>query len=196
MKIGVFGGCFNPPHIMHYRICSELLKEGVVDKIIIVPTGNAYNKSGLTDIKHRIKMLELLFGKRDDIEISNYEDLDYQIYTYQTLNHFKDVYPNDEILFICGADNLKDIKTWKNFDSELVKFKIIVVGRNSEDVPLIASELRNSGLNVVCVSVKSSSASSTLIREFIKKEEKNKIILNYLSKNVLQYVKDNQLYVE
>ena len=43
MKIGIFGGSFNPPHKMHLNIVEELLNEKVLDKVIIVPTGLHYS---------------------------------------------------------------------------------------------------------------------------------------------------------
>ena len=63
MKIGIFGGAFNPPHKMHKEIAINLLEKGYVDKIIYVPTGNNYNKSGLLDGKQRIEMLEIMFER-------------------------------------------------------------------------------------------------------------------------------------
>ena len=44
MKIGIFGGSFNPPHKMHKKIALDLIKRGYVEKVVYVPTGNKYNK--------------------------------------------------------------------------------------------------------------------------------------------------------
>ena len=44
MKIGIFGGSFNPPHNMHENIALNLIANGYVDKVIYVPTGDNYNK--------------------------------------------------------------------------------------------------------------------------------------------------------
>ena len=46
MKIGIFGGSFNPPHNMHKNIALDLIKNKYLDKVIYVPTGNKYNKKG------------------------------------------------------------------------------------------------------------------------------------------------------
>ena len=42
MKIGIFGGCFNPPHNMHKKIATKLINNGYLDNIIFIPTGNNY----------------------------------------------------------------------------------------------------------------------------------------------------------
>ena len=57
MKIGVYGGSFNPIHLMHKEIVISLLEKGYVDKVILLPTGNYYKKSNLLKGEERIKML-------------------------------------------------------------------------------------------------------------------------------------------
>ena len=59
MRIGVFGGSFNPPHLMHLNIAKDLLRLKYLDKVIFVPTGNKYSKDDLIDIKYRIVMYRL-----------------------------------------------------------------------------------------------------------------------------------------
>lgn len=73
MKIGIFGGSFNPPHKMHESIAKELLKKNIVDKIIFVPTSNYYKKEGLISDKNRVDMLLILKRKYKNIEVSKYE---------------------------------------------------------------------------------------------------------------------------
>ena len=57
MKIGVYVGSFNPVHVGHIKIVNHLLVN-YLDKVIIVPTGNYWNKNNLVDINHRISMLK------------------------------------------------------------------------------------------------------------------------------------------
>ena len=56
MKIGVYVGSFNPPHKGHIRIVNHLLDKKYLDKIIIVPTGNYWDKLDLVETSHRINM--------------------------------------------------------------------------------------------------------------------------------------------
>ena len=133
MKIGIFGGSFNPPHTMHKSISLDLINNKYIDKIIYVPTGNKYNKKNLIDSTHRYNMLKLLTNNNPNLEVSNYELQTNLTYTYQTLNYFKDKYKNDEIYFICGSDNLKQIEIWKNYKYILSNFKILVITRNNDN---------------------------------------------------------------
>ena len=115
MRIGIFGGCFNPPHKMHKDIAINLIKNNYVDKVIYVPTGNKYKKSDLVDAKIRYNMVKIMIEGYDNLEVSDYEIKNNLTYTYQTLNYFKNKYKDDEIYFICGTDNLKEITTWRNY---------------------------------------------------------------------------------
>ena len=61
MKIGIFGGSFNPPHNAHKKIALELIKKHYVDKVIFVPTGSKYEyKNNLLSNEIRLTMLELM----------------------------------------------------------------------------------------------------------------------------------------
>ena len=114
MKIGIYGGAFNPVHLSHMEIVKELLKRKYLDKIIIVPVGNYYKKDELIDFQDRYNMLKLVF-KNKNIIISDFENQNKVIYTYQTLDYFQNKYKNDEIYFITGADNIRQITTWKKY---------------------------------------------------------------------------------
>ena len=57
MKIGIFVGSFNPVHKGHIKLVKYILKKNIVDKVIIIPTNNYWNKNNIIDIKHRLNML-------------------------------------------------------------------------------------------------------------------------------------------
>ena len=98
MKIGIFGGSFNPPHNMHKNIALDLIKNKYLDKVIYVPTGNKYNKKGLANQNDRYNMLKLMIEGYDNLDVSNYE-FGKLTFTYETLNHFKNIYKN-----ACGME--------------------------------------------------------------------------------------------
>lgn len=188
MKIGIFGGSFNPPHQMHMNIALELIQKNYVDKIIYVPTGNRYNKKDLIDAKHRLKMLKLMINKNNNLTVSDYEIKNVLTYTYQTLDYFKKIYPNDEIYFICGSDNLKEISTWKNYEYILNNYKLLIIKRNNDDIDKIVSDLNKS--NIILTRIFSQNISSTNIRKNLQMNKPN----YNLDKNVMKYIKKKQLY--
>ena len=91
MKLGIFGGSFNPPHKMHEDIALQLINKHYVDKIIYVPTGSKYRyKNNLLSDSDRLKMLELIVSKYDNFTVSDFELKKEEVFTYQTLKHFKE----------------------------------------------------------------------------------------------------------
>lgn len=195
MKIGIFGGSFNPPHNMHREIAEELINKQYVDKIIFVPTGSKYKyKTNLIADKHRYKMLEIICKNNKKLEVSDYELKDQVVYTYQTLNYFKDKYKNDEIYFICGTDNLTYMDKWKNGIDILENNKILVIKRDTDDIKEILNRFYKYQDNILISDIEPKVLSSTMIREKIKNNDKD--LNKYLDKDVYEYIKDNKLYLE
>ena len=86
MKLGIFGGSFNPPHKMHLNIGIELVNKQYVDNIIYVPTGSKYKyKNNLLPDKNRLEMLEILTNKYKNLSVDDYELKDEVVYTCETL---------------------------------------------------------------------------------------------------------------
>lgn len=193
MKIGIFGGSFNPPHNMHTNIAISLIKLGYVDKVIFVPTGNKYNKSTLIDSDYRIDMLNIICNENKNLEVSNYETKNNLVYTYQTLDYFTNLYLDDEIFFVLGTDNLSELKTWKNSEYMLKKFKFLVVKRDIENIDEITKEYKEYMKNIVITTVPMNLVSSTTIRTMIKKGDSN--ISKYLNNQVIEYIKNKNLYL-
>lgn len=188
MRIGIFGGSFNPPHKMHKNIALNLIKNNYLDKVIYVPTGNKYNKNNLIDSTHRYNMIKLMISDVNNLDVSDYELKNTLTYTYQTLNNFKEKYPNDEIYFICGSDNLKEITTWKNYEYILNNFKILVIKRNDDNLDEILKKINTKKIEVANIEL--DSISSTIIREKIRRKE----IINYIDEKVLKYIEEYNLY--
>ena len=161
MKIGIFGGSFNPPHNMHQDIANGLIKKGYIDKVIFVPTGNRYDKRELVEAKERYHMLQLICNK--DEQVSDFEITNNLVYTYQTLDYFKNLYINDEILFIVGADNLAELDTWKRYKYLLENYKFLVVKRKGENVEELLKRY-NFSPNIIITDIKMKNISSTMIR--------------------------------
>ncbi len=192
MKIGIFGGSFNPPHKMHVDMVKDLINKQYVDKVILVPTGSKYKyKNNLLPDQNRVDMLEILVNKNNNLKVSDYELKDEVVYTYQTLRYFKELYPNDEIYFICGADNLSYMDKWMNGKEILSNYKILVNKRNGENILEILERFKEYKDNIIIADIEQRDVSSTEIREKIKNGED---VLDLIDKDVYKYIKDNGLY--
>ena len=189
MKIGIFGGSFNPPHKIHQKIANYLVKNNYLDKVIFVPTGSNYKKPYLASEQDRYNMLKLVVGSVPYFDISTYE-FGKLTHTYETLNHFKEYYKNDDIYFICGSDNLKEIKTWKRYQYILSNYKLLVIRRNGESITDILSELKSYQDNIIVIDDIKSSLSSTSIRKRFK-DDKKLVKDGNIDSKVLEYIKNN-----
>lgn len=192
MKIGIFGGSFNPPHKMHEDIAKYLLNNKYVDKIIFVPTGSKYKyKSNLLSDNIRYDMVKLITDKYENMDVSNYEQKDHVVYTCETLDYFKNNNINDEIYFICGTDNLSYVDEWKKGEYLLENYKFLIIRRETDDYDELLDKYSKYKDNFICVDLEMNNLSSTNIRNSNYKD-----IKNYLDKDVYEYIINNHLYEE
>ena len=114
MRIGIFGGSFDPPHIGHSKIAVMAKNEFNLDKLIMIPTGITPHKETSGEMQCRYNMCEIV-AKKYGFEISDYEiNKKTYCYSFETLEYLKSVYTDDEIYFIIGGDSIKNIDKWKN----------------------------------------------------------------------------------
>lgn len=132
-KIGFFGGCFNPPTIAHFEIAKNALSKFHLDKVIIVPMGDKYQKKDLISFEHRFNMLSKMFENEEKIDISrmqeNQKEVSYAIDSFQIID---EKYKNDERFFIMGEDNFSKIETWKDGKQLIQDRKFIVFERKDD----------------------------------------------------------------
>lgn len=133
-NIAIFGGAFNPPTMAHLNLAKQVLtKIKNIRKVIFVPVSTKYNKSGLASDEDRFNMLKCICRNEKRLEVSSMElDSTRQLYTIETLKKFKKIYPRDNIYFILGTDNLKELTTWHEAELILQEFKIIVLERDND----------------------------------------------------------------
>lgn len=188
MNIGVYVGSFDPVHLGHKNVINYLINNNIVDKLIVIPTEDYWNKKLNCSLSDRIAMLKIYQNDRVVINTT----LNKFMYTYEVLNELKKEYKYDNLNLIIGADNIKDFHLWKNVD-EILKNKVIVLGRNNVDIEYYIDKFSNKDNFVLCNDFKEFDVSSTEIRNLIK-EDKYSLLEKYLDKEVIKYIIDNNLY--
>jgi len=132
--IVVFGGAFNPPTIAHYEVAKHVTKMSEVSKLLFVPVGDHYEKAGLVPAFHRVNMLEVLTRTLPKTSVSTIEiDANRAPKTMETLEKLQDLYPEKEIAFVMGADNLYDLPNWHACERLIKTFKFLVFNRQKLD---------------------------------------------------------------
>lgn len=193
MNIGIYGGCFNPPHKMHENIAKTLIKEKYLDKVIFVPTGDYYPKKNLEKAEKRYEMIKLICEENNNFEVSDYE-IKNNKYTYQTLKYFQNKYPNDKIYFITGSDNLRELDTWKNYNIILEQYNLIVIQRNKDNLKELKQKYRKFIKNITFVILDNTEITSSIIRENIIKKGIQKKLKEYMNEEVIKYIIKNRMY--
>lgn len=186
MKTGVYVGSFNPVHKGHIKVINHLLINNIVDKVIVIPTKNYWDKNNLIDINDRINMLKIYENNKIIIN-TNLNELQY---TYQVLDELKKEYK--DLYLIIGDDNLISFDKWKNVD-EILKNKVIVMKRNNINLNQYIEKFTNKDSFIIVNDYVPLDISSTQIRKLITNCE-TKDLENYLDKKVLDYILKNNLY--
>lgn len=189
MKIGIFGGSFNPIHNAHIDIVKYILEKLDLDKIIVIPVGKPSHKSmKLADDRMRYKMCELAFSGMDKVEISDIEINDKSIsYTIETLNKLREIYGEDNEYFeIVGEDCIDTLDTWKDY-KEILKLSKMIVFKRFED------EHKRDDENIIYLNTPLFKISSTMLREKIRNKED---IKDYVPEEIEKLILEENLYSE
>ncbi len=195
--LAIFGGSFNPPLNSHFSLAEQMLNEYEnIEKVIFVPVSSKYNKKGLLENHHRYNMLKMVCDKNDEFDVSDIELIQAnQLHTLETLELLEKEYPEYELCFTIGTDNLRDIPNWGTPEILLSKFKILVIERDEDIMDEIIEKdefLKEHKDSFIKVKENiRSNISSTFVREKIKRGKS----IRYLTPDeVYYYIKDNNLY--
>ncbi len=171
MKIGIFGGTFDPVHNEHIAMVKTAKQELGLDLVYIVPTYISPLKAIRTSTSptDRVNMLKLAFNADDEV-ISDFEiKKGGKSFTFETVLYFKKLHKKDELYLIIGGDNLTDFSAWKNTDVITQNAEIVVVDRDGNYTDIDAemkSFKRKYGKNFIKLSYQGSHLSSTKVRMY------------------------------
>ena len=176
MKIVVYGGSFNPPHLGHVEAARTVSAELAPDKFLIIPTNVSPHKmlaEGSPEPRARLEMCRLAFAGIPGAEISDMElQREGKSYTAQTVEELRRSYPDDELFLVMGTDMLLSFESWYRFEYLLENCTLAVLARDEdEDVQLIRRRdvlTEKYGAKVVILKHDPVAASSSDIRERLR----------------------------
>lgn len=186
MRLGVFGGSFNPPHVGHYLIASDAFEALALDKLLIVPA--AANPHKGHDVgapaADRLQMAKLAFDGDPRFEVSAMEiERGGLSYTVDTLEALASKHAGAELVLLMGMDALRTLDTWKRPERirELARLAVLTRGGDSGSLPK----------DVDAVTTRRIDVSSTEIRDRIAA---GKPIRGFVSKSVESFISAAKLY--
>lgn len=198
MRIGIFGGAFNPVHKGHINLAKSYLESLSLDKLLIIPTAVPPHKTaaGLASEEDRLNMLSLAFRNLEKAEISDIEfKRKGKSYTVDTIAELRKTYQNDEFFLIIGEDQFLSFNKWYRFDDILSQVVLCTAARNEnkrDEISAFADILLNGKSNYYLADFAPIVVSSSEIREMLKNK---KDVSDLLPKEVYNYIKDKGLYV-
>ena len=133
MRLGVFGGTFDPIHNGHLVAAEEVRARLNLHKVLFIPAGLPPHKldHDISPTRHRIAMLQLAIAPNPGFGLSRVDvDRHGPCYTVETLSLLHQEYgPGTELFFLMGMDSLAEILTWKDPERLIRLARIVVVGR-------------------------------------------------------------------
>lgn len=195
MKIGIFGGTFDPIHLAHLIIAQTTIDELHLDKVIFIPAKISplkINTPPLFSDTQRLEMIKLATQDNNKFEVSDFEIISTEIsYTYITIQHFHQKYLNDSLFLIIGEDSFMEFNKWKNYQEILDKTQIVVYPRKSKNI-IIPEYLNNFKDKIIILNAPIIEISSTLIREKIHQKKEIRYFLHPTTYNYIKRILKNQ----
>ena len=191
MRIGIFGGSFDPIHIGHAIIAQHIINSGAVDRLwfMVSPVNplKAGRERHVTDTD-RLRMVEMVSRPMEGVETSAFEfTMPRPSYTIDTLNALQAKFPDDEFYLVTGGDNWQIFSKWRNSDEILAKYHLLIYPRLGYDV-VIPDELKD---RVTLVDAPIIEISSTEVRERLANGQS---VRYYVPDEVLAYIERKNLY--
>lgn len=136
LKIGLYFGTYNPIHIGHLAIANYMVEYTDIDQLwfVVSPQNPHKAKKNLLDDYQRFEMVHRAVDGDDRLRASNIEfNLPRPSYTVDTLVYLKEQHPNYDFVILMGSDNLENFHKWKNYETILENYGVIVYPRPGFD---------------------------------------------------------------
>lgn len=197
-RIGILGGAFDPPQMGHLILAEYSRETLCIDHILFVPVADHPVKQGETrlPVKHRLAMLERAIKDNPSFSISRV-DIDRQgpHYSADTVKIIQGQYPQAQLYFVMGGDNLRSLPSWKRAQDLYQSCRLAVMKRADEDIAAAMHDDTLPGLSekvdIVDVPMLSIWLSSTYVVERLRQ---NLSVRYLVPDNVLGYIARHRLY--
>ena len=190
LRIGIFGGSFDPPHLGHLIVAEYLLHEADLNKIILVPAFQPPHKMGNNSALagHRIAMTRLAARGNKHFMVSDYEIRRGGVsYTVDTLRTLTGQYPLASFTLIMGADSFLEFPSWKSPEEILSMADLVVYPRLGYETAPAGTFSRRAEF----VSAPRTDISSSMIRRRVRDGQS---IRYMVPESVERYIRGKKLY--
>lgn len=198
MNLGLFGGSFDPIHHGHLHIAKAFADELNLESVLFLPAGQPYHKDmAPVSAEHRLAMIELAIQCDSRFAVSDCDLIRTgKTYTADTIQIFRQHFPQAKLWWLMGLDSLLTLHTWKNWQYITQYCHIAVAARSGNTLSTMpkvlqqwcAEALQTGRLHLLKVPL--CEVSATQVRQAIK----NGQIVDFLPLLVQEYIKNHNLY--
>ena len=198
MRIGVYGGTFNPIHKTHIEIAKAARDQFKLDRVYFLVAGTPPHKNTAENIADscRLEMVELAIADIKDFYIDDREIYRCgKSYSYITFTEYKESNPDDDIFFIMGSDSLLNFKNW--IKPELISEAATILaaprlGDDMDEIKSCISEYKNTYKgDFALIDYQANEVSSSFTREHFYDDKE---ATEHIDKAVSDYILDHGLY--
>ena len=198
MKIGIYGGTYNPPHTGHMQAALEAVRLLKLDKLLLIPDRIAPHKeipSGSPAPEQRLQMLRIAAADCPGMEVSDIElKREGPSYSYQTVEQLRGQYPDAELILLMGTDMFLSFHTWREPEriTKEATLGVFYRGEKGEKEKILTKkhQLEEAGAKVELVENRILNISSTQLRRLIA----FRCAGEFLPAGVYDFIRENRLY--
>jgi nicotinate-nucleotide adenylyltransferase len=195
MRLGIFGGAFDPIHNGHLLLAEQCREQCQLDEVWFVPTKIPPHKEpgSLSPDADRVEMLKLATAGRPEFVVSEIELKREEVsWTVDTLRQLREDRPEDELFFLIGADSLRDFPTWKEPETIAELASVVAVNRGEASLDELTAGLTPElAVSVRLVTMPGNSISATDLRCRVSTE---KSIRYLVPRAVEEFILAQKLY--
>lgn len=195
MRLAIFGGSFDPPHVGHLLAAGDACDHLPADRVIFVPAATQPLKAGraTATAEQRLAMVRLLTANDARFDVSAVEvERGGLSFTVDTLSHFAGLYPADERFLLLGADVLESFGQWREPERILQLARVVLLERQrGADEGATALPAALEGAGVMRLPTRRIDVSSTDIRERVRQ---GKPVRGFVTDDVAAFIARGGLY--
>ena len=192
MRLAVFGGSFDPPHVGHLLAAGDAADHLALDRVVFVPAATQPLKAGrvTASAQDRLAMVRLLVEGDSRFEVSDVEVNRAGLsFTVDTLTHFAGQFPSDELFLLLGKDVLGTFDQWKEPNRVVALARPVLLVRGDDRADQLPAGMR--GTQVTQLATRRVDISSTEIRERVRS---GRSIRGFVTDGVAAYIARAGLY--
>ncbi len=212
MKIGIFGGSFNPPHMGHLNAIQTVAKKAGLGKVHVIPAAQNPLKTPVEgpSAEQRFELTKLAFNQYGEAFFVDDQEIKRGglSYTIDTIVEMRKTYEANDLYLIVGADKFEELAQWKDYQKILSETNLIITTRPGYDMPESLDEMPaylkpfvaefdfnfielTTGRSIQFITLRDVELSSTEVRRWLRT---GKPVEKHLPLAVETYIKEHKLY--